>query len=732
MQSRLACQLVEALVAPPAEAEPIGPHSLIDRVAAAYAGPASVSSANASAGAAVPSADMLALAGELEPLLDLISEAVLLLAADGALAAANPRAGLLLAGATARLVDRAPGFLDRAGVALSADAEAVATSRLGGGRTVEARWRGLGNGRRLVVITDITEARRQLEAAAAAANDYRSLFENTAVGIYRSTLDGRQLRANPAYVRMNGYRTEREMIANMRDIARQWYVLPGRREEFVRRVQEHGVVTDFISEVYRHRTGERMWVSETGWLVRATDGTPLYYEGTIIDATERMRAEAEIAQLAHFDSLTGLANRSLFARELHRCLTRPDPSLAVLYLDLDDFKAINDTLGHPVGDQLLRQAAERIVRAVGPQPLVARFGGDEFSILVREAVDPPRLTALAEAIIAGLSAPFHLDDKEAAVGVSVGIALCPEHGSTADEVMRNADIALYQAKGAGRRTYVVFDARMDEQIQQRRLLERDLRLAFGRDELELHYQPIIDLVDGRIRCLEALVRWNHPQRGQILPGMFISIAEEAGLMHLLGEWVIRRACSDLARLPDDVAIAVNLSPVQFRAEGLERIVAGALADHDLDPRRLQIEITESVLLVDDPLTRATLKGLRELGITLALDDFGIGFSSLSYLQKFTFDKIKIDRSFAADIDRNPTGAALVRTIVMLGRDLGIEVVAEGVETEEQLAALMREGCRCFQGYYFGRPAPLSDALHGALRRLLTLADLGRTVEIAGL
>lgn len=719
MQGRLARQRSERAV----EIDATGPHSLVDRIATAYT-TAIPSSPTTSASTTPPPAD----GGHgfrdiLGPMLDLIDEAVLRFDADGALVAGNAAAALLLGGPAGQIVDRAPGCLGRAGIDLAETPESRATSRIAGDRTVEARWRLLPDGDRLVVLTDITETRRQLEAAAAAATDYRSLFENTAVGIYRSSLDGRQLRANPAYVRMNGYRTEAEMIANMRDIARQWYVAPGRREEFVRRVHEHGVVTDFISEVYRHRTGERMWVSETGWLVRGADGTPIYYEGTIIDATERMRAEAEIAQLAHFDALTGLANRSFFAKELHRCLSRPDPSLAVFYLDLDDFKAINDTLGHPVGDQLLRQAAERIVRAVGDQHLVARFGGDEFSILVREALDASEIAAMAQAIIAGLSAPFHLDDKEAAVGVSVGVALCPDHGATADELMRNADVALYQAKGAGRRTCVVFDARMDEQIQHRRVLERDLRLALGREELELHYQPIIDCAEGRIRCLEALVRWNHPQRGQILPGMFISIAEEAGLMHLLGEWVIRRACSDLARLPDDVAIAVNLSPVQFRAEGLERIVAGALADHDLDPRRLQIEITESVLLVDDPLTRATLKGLRKLGITLALDDFGIGFSSLSYLQKFTFDKIKIDRSFAADIDHNPTGAALVRTIVMLGRDLGIEVVAEGVETSDQLAALTREGCRCFQGYYFGRPAPLSEALHGALRRLVALIDL---------
>jgi diguanylate cyclase (GGDEF)-like protein len=466
-----------------------------------------------------------------------------------------------------------------------------------------------------------------------------------------------------------------------------------------------------------------MWVSETGWLVRDPTGTPLYYEGTIIDASERMRAEAEIAQLAHFDPLTGLANRSLFTRELERCLARPDPSLALLYLDLDDFKTINDTLGHPIGDALLRQAAERLVAAVGEQHLVARFGGDEFSVLVRDAPSPGRVATLAQAIIAALSAPFYLDDKEAAVGVSVGVALSPEHGTVADEVMRNADIALYQAKAAGRRTFVVFDADMDAAIQERRALETDLRLALGRDELELYYQPIIDVVDGRIRCLEGLLRWNHPTRGMILPGAFVTLAEEAGLMHVLGEWVIRRACSDLARLPEDVSIAVNLSPVQFRAAGLERIVAGALSDHDLDPHRLEIEVTESVLLVDDPLTRSILDALRALGITLALDDFGIGFSSLSYLQKFTFDKIKIDRSFATDIDRNATGAALVRTIVALGRDLGIAVVAEGVETEQQLAALLREGCRCFQGYYFGRPAPLSDALHDALRRLIELGDI---------
>jgi diguanylate cyclase (GGDEF)-like protein/PAS domain S-box-containing protein len=663
-----------------------------------------------------------AFAGVTGPLLDLIGQGAVLLGPDGAATAVSAVAAPLLRDATGAL-DVAPGFLDRAGISLSAEEGLSVVSRLRDGRAVETRWRCLADGRVLLALADVTAVRRQHDASAAAIKDYRSLFENTAVGIYRSSLDGRQLRANPAYVRMNGYRTEAEMLDAMRDIAQQWYVDPGRRDEFVRRVHENGVVTDFISEVYRHKTGERMWVSETGWLVRDATGTPLYYEGTIIDASERMRAEAEIAQLAHFDPLTGLANRSLFARELERCLARPDPSLALLYLDLDDFKTINDTLGHPIGDALLRQAAERLVAAVGEQHLVARFGGDEFSVLVRDAPSLERVATLAQAIIAALSAPFYLDDKEAAVGVSVGVALSPEHGSVADEVMRNADIALYQAKAAGRRTFVVFNADMDAAIQERRALETDLRLALGRDELELYYQPIIDVVDGRLRALEALLRWNHPTRGLILPGAFVTLAEEAGLMHVLGEWVIRRACSDLARLPEDVSIAVNLSPVQFRAAGLERIVAGALADHDLDPHRLEIEVTESVLLVDDPLTRSILDGFRALGITLALDDFGIGFSSLSYLQKFTFDKIKVDRSFAMDIDRNATGAALVRTIVALGRDLGISVVAEGVETEQQLAALLREGCRCFQGYYFGRPAPLSDALHDALRRLIELDQI---------
>jgi diguanylate cyclase (GGDEF)-like protein/PAS domain S-box-containing protein len=550
---------------------------------------------------------------------------------------------------------------------------------------------------------------------------FSSLFENAAVGIYRTTLDGRQLRANPAYVRMNGYGSEAEMLAAMNNIAVDWYVDPDRRSAFVAEIEKNGLVTDFISEVYRHKTRQRMWVSESGWIVRDRNGNPLFYEGSIVDATERMRAEVEIAHLAHFDSLTGLANRTYFARELKAVSALEDGKrCTVLCLDLDNFKDVNDTLGHHAGDQLLMIAANRIRLAAGKDALVVRLGGDEFAILLRGA-DDAAVQAIAERVISDLSLPFDLCGKEAVVGVSIGIAHTPDHGNAPGELQRNADIALYRAKAAGRRRAVTFDPAMVREVQERRELETDLRRALMHDEFCLYYQPIVDAATRRTVCMEALIRWNHPTRGLVPPGAFISVAEEAGLMHRLGRWVIRQAIADLAHVPETLGISINLSPVQFRTDGLPELIATALREHRVAPSRLTLEITESVLLVDDPLTRETLEALRNLGVELALDDFGIGFSSLSYLQKFVFDKIKIDRSFASEVHNNPTAGALVRTIATLGRELGILVVAEGIETAEQLQILSQEGCRWFQGYYFSRPAPLAEQMLGELRGLVARA-----------
>lgn len=579
------------------------------------------------------------------------------------------------------------------------------------GRILEIRRVPLSTGGAVVTLLDVTDRREREMALRLAEAEYRSLFENSVVGIYRSSIDGRQLRANPALVRLNGYQSEGEQLAAVNDIANEWYVDPNRREEFVRLMLEHGRVTDFVSEVYRHGSREKIWVSETAWIVRGPDGEPVCFEGTVIDATERIQSQAEIAHLAHHDALTGLPNRAMLVKRTREAIdfARPGTSIAVLCLDLDRFKEVNDTLGHPAGDELLRIAADRLAKAVRLNDLVARLGGDEFAVLQVDVRSVEDVAALADRLVDIVSEPYQIGGNHVVVGTSIGVAMAPDHGYGPDELLRNADIALYRAKADGRRTFAVFEPKMNDVLQARRQTEVDLRSALGNQEFELFFQPIIDTEAGRVGCHEALIRWRHPKRGFVSPAEFIPVAEETGLMVPIGEFVIARAAAVIAEGRLKSPVAINLSPVQFRDRQLVKRFEVALTSAGIAAHDLEIEITESVLLMDERRTWATLNDLKALGLKIALDDFGTGQSSLSYLQKFAFDKIKIDRSFAARAHMNPVNAAVVRAVLSLGRDLGIRVVAEGVETEEEFAWLTREGCRWFQGYLFGKPQPLEGA-----------------------
>ncbi|MCZ8375695.1 MAG: EAL domain-containing protein [Beijerinckiaceae bacterium] len=561
-------------------------------------------------------------------------------------------------------------------------------------------------------FTDITEARAREEAIARVHEEYRSLFENSTVGIFRSTLDGRQLRANPALVRMNGYESEDEMLTAVNDIAREWYVDPRRREEFTEIMERDGRTTDFVSEVFRHKTRERIWVSEASWLVRDRHGKPAYYEGMVIDATERMRTEAEIAHLALHDMLTRLPNRSLFLNTLSTALedNRRGHEIAVLCLDLDHFKDVNDTMGHDCGDILLRMASRRLVRTLPKRGMAARFGGDEFALILPDVRDRDSVVALARQIVQLLSKPYRIRGTRVYVGASVGIAVAPGDGIDAHDLLKKADIALYRAKRDGRGTYACFDEGMTAAILARREIEVDLRRAIAHNEFELHYQPIIDLESNRPHAFEALIRWRHPQKGLLMPAYFIDIAEESGLILQIGELVLRQACETMARLPIDVSVSVNLSPIQFRNHQLAVSVVNALAASGLSPHRLVLEITESVLMADDYRTVDILKQLRMLGVRIALDDFGVGHSSLSYLQKFPFNKIKIDKSFVQNNEDGTMNTAIRRAILSLGQDIGIDVIVEGVETETQRDMLIYEGCRYVQGYLFGRPRPEAEII----------------------
>jgi diguanylate cyclase (GGDEF)-like protein/PAS domain S-box-containing protein len=577
------------------------------------------------------------------------------------------------------------------------------------GVTIEVRTVHLPDGGAVRTYTDVTQRKAREAKLAAAEAEYRGLFENAAVGIYRSSLDGRQLRANPALVRLHGYAGEAEMLAAVNDAARDWYVDPARRETFLTLMRDQGRVTDFVSEVVAHRTREHIWVSETVWTVPGSDGTPAFFEGMVVDATERRRAEERIAHLAHHDALTGLPNRVLFAEEMRRVLGRDAPRFAVLCIDLDRFKEVNDTLGHGTGDALLRAAGRRLARCVREGDVVARLGGDEFAVIQSDVTLADDAGALAGRIVEQLGRPYMITGHRVIIGASVGIALAPNDGVEAEALLRHADVALYRAKDTGRGTFAFFEAPMVEALREKRAIEMDLRVAMERGELQLVYQPIVDLGTARPVAYEALLRWSHPTRGSISPGQFVPIAEETGQMPAIGAWVLREACREAALARDPVTVSVNLSAAQFQSGDLVATVAEALRASDLEARRLMLEITESILLMDDLPAIEALRALQARGVRVALDDFGTGQSSLGYLQAFPFDRIKIDQSFIARLGSQSTNAAVVRAVIGLGRDLGMPVIAEGVESEAQLATLVAEGCGLVQGYLFGRPAPATMA-----------------------
>jgi len=447
------------------------------------------------------------------------------------------------------------------------------------------------------------------------------------------------------------------------------------------------------------------------------------------DITEQRASEVKIEYMAHHDALTGLANRVLLNQRLEQALARAHRKemLAVHHLDLDQFKAVNDTFGHPVGDRLLNLVAERLRAVVRETDTIARMGGDEFVIVQAQIAEAADATALAERIVHRVSQPYDIDGQQAVIGVSIGIAVGPGDGISADMLLRNADLALYRAKGDGRGTFRFFEPAMDMQMQARRTMEQDLRRALSGGEFELHYQPVVNLAQDEISGFEALIRWNHPTQGMVSPASFIPLAEEIGFIVPIGEWVIRQACATAARWPGNLKVAVNISAVQFRNPGLSEVIVNALAASGLDPARLEIEITESVLLQNREATLAVLHQLRALGVRIALDDFGTGYSSLTYLQCFPFDKIKIDRSFVKDITENSGSLNIVRAVAALARGMGMAATAEGVETREQLDSITSEGCTEMQGFLFSRPLPALEIERLFLSGRATQKAAGRII-----
>jgi diguanylate cyclase (GGDEF)-like protein/PAS domain S-box-containing protein len=697
----------------------------------------------------------------------------------------------------------------------------------------------------------------------------RELIENLSEGIYRSLPDGRQLSANKALVKLNGYDSEAEMLASVHDIGKEWYVQPDRRSQFRAILHRDGKVEDFVSEIYRHKTRERIWITESARLVyNEKTGKPLFYEGSVRDITEtierialeeqfrklikrlpiglfhvarrtdgrnevmflsestaritgiprdeqiarpeafdelifeddrpryyetylksaenqvhwdhefrikardgvekwvrinahtevingemhwygylsdismRKRQEMEIEELAYYDPLTKLPNRRMFLNRMSEVLAHCHGSgehASMLFIDLDNFKMLNDTQGHDMGDLLLVQVADRLRRCVAPRDLVARIGGDEFVVVLDEA-DKDSALATVKAISTGnrilteLSRSFDISGRHHVASASIGVVVFDGARQRADEIMKRADLAMYQAKAAGRNGLALFDAaNMDRQSQRFELLA-DLRNAFVSEQLELHYQPQVDFT-GRVMAAEGLIRWNHPTRGQVRPDQFITLAEQYGLNDDLTRFVFNTgfgALADWSMRPElsHLRLSLNVSVQSFSNDDFLPMVRALIQQHGIDPRMLTFELTEHVMAKDHQHVRRRMAEIKELGIRLSLDDFGTGYSSLAYLKQLPFDEVKIDGSFVADIENSEGDRALVKTILAIARTLGLKSVAEHVENVRQEAFLRAFGCDYLQGHLYSRalsplefeklfqPAPVDDKVVDEMKRKL--------------
>jgi diguanylate cyclase (GGDEF)-like protein/PAS domain S-box-containing protein len=561
---------------------------------------------------------------------------------------------------------------------------------------------------------DVTEKLSVERALRRAEEKYRGIFENSAEGLYQSRPLGDILSANPAFVSILGYDSADELLVSQAGFS-QCYLNPTNRLRLTGKLMRDGVVQGFEAEM-RRRDGKIIWVEENARLVRDDKGVPVLIEGSITDITDRKRSEARIQFLAHHDGLTGLPNRTLFQERLAAAVKRgkhEKRSFVLMLFDLDNFKDINDTLGHPIGDLLLQGVGERMRVCLRNEDVVARLGGDEFAVLIHDPGTVEEVTLVAQRLIERVSERFMLDGNEVQASTSVGICMFPQDGRDEKDLFRNVDLALYCSKAEGRNRYHFFEPRLQVEVQERKALERDLSHAIENDELELFYQPIIDIANHKIIGMEALVRWFHPSRGQVSPVDFIPVAERMGIIADVGHWVLNQACKQTRQWVDagygELTISVNLSPLELaRHEDLIESVGDVLERSRLNPTQLQFEVTESAVM-DNPREAAiTLGILRNQGIRIAIDDFGTGYSSLAYLKRFPVDKIKIDRSFIIDLDSRDGNAAIVRAVVFLARSFGMAVNVEGIETEMQLERIVSEGVDEVQGFYFSKPIPASD------------------------
>ena len=572
------------------------------------------------------------------------------------------------------------------------------------------------------VMRDVTEERRQRLALEEAERRYRELFEESPVGLFRTRRDGGVLQVNPAMARLLGFDSPAQLkqeLASMNAI----YVRPGDRDALVERVLRDGTIADQELQVLA-KDGRRLWVRVNVRVLPGGDERERHFAGSMQDISAHREAEQRLKFHATHDPLTGLPNRLLFQQRLGEALRTAratnDHSYAVLFLDLDGFKLVNDSLGHAAGDRLLVTLAEKLAHSLEGEALVARYGGDEFTILPTMPCGRERAEALADRILRLFGAPFDIGGQQVFSGSSVGIVLGRPEYRSADQVLRDADTAMYRAKALGKSAHVVFDEAMHRAARERFQLETDVRLAFERREFRVHYQPIVDLASGAVRGCEALVRWQHPDRGLLLPSEFLPAAEESGLIAALDWWVMEEACRQMAlwhaRHPAyaGLRLNVNMDERQLASRNLVPSVQAVLDQTGIDPRRLMLEVTETVFRAGREGAAAMLQRLKGLGVGLVVDDFGTGYSSLDSFASSPFDALKIDHNFIRDVESNPRHRAIVRTIIRFAEDLGLALTAEGVETQQQRRLLMELRCGEGQGFLFARAMP-ADQFESLLR-----------------
>ncbi|RTL54181.1 MAG: bifunctional diguanylate cyclase/phosphodiesterase [Rhodocyclaceae bacterium] len=557
-------------------------------------------------------------------------------------------------------------------------------------------------------VEDITEQIQAQHDLASAEARYRSIFEHSSEGIFQTTADGHYLNANPALARIYGYDTAEELVAALQNIGSQLYVDGASRERFKQIMAEKGYVQGFEAQVRRH-DGTIIWISENARAVTGPDGAFLYYEGTVQDITETKNYQEQLEHQASHDLLTGLPNRTLFADRLNQAIRQADRNgffAAVAFIDLDNFKYINDSLGHKAGDELLVEIASRLRGALRGGDTVARYGGDEFVLILNNHYQVNSVVKVINRVLEEIQRPMTLEGQELCVTCSIGLSLYPTDGGDPQALIQHADAAMYLAKQNGRNNYQFFTPRLNELAVERVTLEGSLRRALEKDELKVFYQPKVDC-NGRPLGVEALLRWFSDEHGAVSPTRFIGLAEDTGLIEPITEFVLRTACKQAmawrAMGYPPMQMAVNLSARSLKQPDLVDRVMAILEETGLPPEQLELELTESMLIDDVDQSINVLSAFKARGIRLAIDDFGTGYSSLSYLQRFPVDILKIDRTFVRNLELHPSETDITKLIILLGHSLGLKVVAEGVETENQREHLEALHCDEFQGYYFAKP-----------------------------